>query len=106
MIHTHTFTSTCTAYDATQCDERVLTGHALLVPSEGVVGLAWTWPVAVTTVSGELHQMGENPAQVIADAGWSTAQIKHAVDLAVEQGFAITEWASNAAYEVNKPEPE
>lgn len=47
MTSTHTYDSTGKAYAATQCDEHVLTGHTLLVPREGVVGLSWTWPVAV-----------------------------------------------------------
>src|SRR5690606_2934785 len=31
------------------------TGDTLVIRSEGVVGLAWTWPVAVTEAHGALH---------------------------------------------------
>lgn len=51
----HTFDSTQEAYDACQCDESIKDGDILLIPSEGVVGLAGTWPVAVTVKYGELH---------------------------------------------------
>ncbi|WP_185749591.1 hypothetical protein [Stutzerimonas xanthomarina] len=35
----HEFASSSDAYDATQCDESVRKGDALLIASEGVVGL-------------------------------------------------------------------
>ncbi|EPG9350439.1 hypothetical protein ACKU3Z_031810 [Pseudomonas aeruginosa] len=104
MTHTHTFNSTGDAYDATQCDEDVLGGHALLVLEEGVVGLSWTWPVAVTTASGELHEMGDDPAKVIADAGWTIPQIQHAVALADEHQFPVANWARKAASESAEPQ--
>lgn len=58
----HTFDSTGEAYDACQCDESIKNGDILHVPSEGVVGVADTWPVAVTIAFGKLH----TPAE-----GWS-----------------------------------
>lgn len=102
MTHTHTFSSTGDAYDATQCDDDVLTGHTLLVLQEGVVGLSWTWPVAVTVISGNLHQMGDNPATVITDAGWETSQIQHAVAVADEHNLPVAEWARKASSESTK----
>lgn len=51
----HTFESTGEAYDACQCDDRIKNGDTLLIPSEGVVGIADTWPVAVTLAYGDLH---------------------------------------------------
>ncbi|MEA8592241.1 hypothetical protein PZT57_26705 [Pseudomonas aeruginosa] len=104
MPHTYTFDSTGDAYDATQCDDDVLDGHALLVLEEGVVGLSWTWPVAVTIASGELHEMGEAPAKVIADAGWTTPQIQHAVALADKHNFPVADWARKAASESAEPQ--
>jgi hypothetical protein len=56
---THEFESTGAAYDATQCDENIKTGDVLIIPSEGVIGIADTWPVAVTVEHGNLHSPAE-----------------------------------------------
>jgi hypothetical protein len=45
----HSFEYYGDPYDSTQCDENMKTGDTLLIEDEGVVGRAWTWPVAVTT---------------------------------------------------------
>lgn len=94
------FESSGDAYDATQCDESIKCGDAFVVQSEGIVGLAWTWPVAVTVSSGELHSIvsdAEATAAVIADAGWTKAQVRTAVDAANGLGFAVTDWAREYA---------
>lgn len=54
-MRTHEFENTKDAYDATQCDEEVKDGELILVESEKVVGVVWTWPFAVTEEKGELH---------------------------------------------------
>jgi hypothetical protein len=51
------FETTTEAYTATQTDEECTTGTVLYIPSEGVVGLADTWPVAITKEHGELHSI-------------------------------------------------
>ena len=51
----HIFDSTGGAYDACQCDDNVKRGDILYIPSEGVVGLADTWPIAITKEYGALH---------------------------------------------------
>jgi hypothetical protein len=51
----HQFESTGQAYDACQCDENIKRGDLLLIVSERVVGIADTWPVAVTVNHGRLH---------------------------------------------------
>lgn len=53
----HKFDSTGDAYDACQCDEEIKKGDLLVIESEKVIGIADTWPVAVTTESGELHSV-------------------------------------------------
>lgn len=55
MRTTHEFESTGEAYDACQTEEAIKTGDILLIPSERVVGIADTWPVAVTVEHGHLH---------------------------------------------------
>lgn len=49
------FDSTSEAYDACQCDDEMVDGDCLVIKSEGVVGLVWAWPVAVTEKVGSLH---------------------------------------------------
>lgn len=51
----HYFDSSGGAYDACQCDDEIHTGDVLVIDNEHVVGLADTWPVAVTMNRGQLH---------------------------------------------------
>lgn len=55
-IRLHEFASSGDAYNACQCSDDIKTGDILIIPSEKVVGLAWTWPIAVSTARGELHR--------------------------------------------------
>ncbi len=91
-MKTHAFESTGEAYDAVQCDDDIDNGDALDVASEGVVGLANTWPVAVTAAAGKLHRIADKPGsldRVMSDAGWSEDQVRAAVGLAVERGYEV-----------------
>ncbi len=56
-----TFDSTGEAYDACQCDVTIKTGDILLIESEEVVGIAGTWPFAVTKRTGALHSIESPP---------------------------------------------
>ena len=51
------FDSSGEAYDACQCRDEIKTGHILIVPNEKVVGIAHTWPIAVTVERGNLHEV-------------------------------------------------
>lgn len=88
-----TFDSTGDAYDATQCDDTIQNGDALVIQSEGVVGLAWTWPVAVTVQAGDLHAVEGSAADVVANAGWTPEQIRAAVELADSFALPVAHWA-------------
>jgi hypothetical protein len=55
----HHFASTGEAYDATQCDENIKNGDVLVIASERVVGIADTWPFAITKEFGKLHALEE-----------------------------------------------
>lgn len=88
-----TFDTSSAAYDASQCDQTICAGDTLFIPSEGVVALAWTWPVAVTCSAGDLHTIEGDAADVIADAGWSAEQIGAAVAVATKHGLPLAEWA-------------
>lgn len=52
----HTFDSTRDAYEACQ-NGGALPGDVLVIPSERVIGIADTWPVAATNAAGVLHQV-------------------------------------------------
>jgi hypothetical protein len=49
------FASSGEAYDACQCDPEVRDGDVLVIASEHCVGVADTWPMAVTVERGQLH---------------------------------------------------
>lgn len=91
----HYFDSTAEAYDAVQVGE-VERGHTLVIESERVVGLAWTWPIAVTPEVGGLHHINEEevyPSDIMAEARITPEQIKLAAEQARERGFGVREWA-------------
>ena len=52
------FSTTSEAYSETQCRDDIKTGDILIVESEKAVGLADTWPVAITVENGEFHTIG------------------------------------------------
>jgi len=90
----HAFASTGNAYDATQCDEAIRTGDTLVVLPEAVVGIAMTWPFAVTETCGKLHALapprpGENLADVARALHVSEVDFRYAADLAHRLGFPL-----------------
>ncbi len=82
----HRFKSTGAAYDACQCDENVRKGDILLIERERVVGIADTWPMAVTPNHGEFHLLGDSitDADVCAATGISPESFAAARALAAE----------------------
>ena len=78
------FESTGEAYDACQCREGIKTGDVLHIPSEKVVGLAWTAPFALTRRSGELHYVDEH---LPGDPGEQRSRIMLGVKQAVDHGL-------------------
>ena len=90
----HAFASTGNAYDATQCDETIQTGDTLIVLAENVVGVAMTWPFAVTTAQGKLHALsaprdGETLADLARSLHVSVADFEHAAEIARRLGFPL-----------------
>ena len=70
----HTFASTGNAYDAVQCNEAIRTGDTLVVLTEEVVGVAMTWPFAVTEICGKLHALSApRPGETACATGAPTA---------------------------------
>ena len=75
----HAFASTGNAYDAVQTDETIAVGDTLLILDEEVVGVAMTWPFAVTAKPGKLHAVcepgaGENLEHLERRLGFQTGQ--------------------------------
>lgn len=90
----HAFASTGNAYDATQCDEVIKTGDTLIVLAEGVVGIAMTWPFAVTKACGKLHALaaprkGETLEDLARSLQVRAADFEHAAEIARRMGFAL-----------------
>ena len=87
----HHFDSTVAAYAATQSDDQVNEGDVLIIESEKIVGLASTWPVAVTELSGELHHL--EGAWPLAKLGFSKKSIDLARDAANSHGWPLFAYA-------------
>ena len=51
----HHFRTSRDAYDACQCSDQIKDGDFLLIRSEGVLGVADTWPWAISAQAGLLH---------------------------------------------------
>lgn len=63
-MKTHYFNSTEEAYDACQCSDDIQKGDLLVVEKEEVIGVADTYPVAVTMERGEFHGLPLMPRPV------------------------------------------
>ncbi|MFF8283293.1 hypothetical protein ACF06W_11290 [Streptomyces albus] len=55
-----TFYSTGEAYGAVQCRDEIRDGDVLVIEREQVVGIAHTWPFALTEKYGDLHTLKEH----------------------------------------------
>ena len=77
----HFFPESGLAYAACQCDESITKGDLLIIESERVIGVADTWPIAVSREHGALHCLsnGELTEQLINS-------LPHAVLNGIERG--------------------
>lgn len=87
----HTFGSSSEAYDAVQTSEHIRDGDILHIPFEEVVGVAYTWPFAVTYNNGSLHckQLTSMWEQVCASTGIPVEKVQAAVTFASQQGYRL-----------------
>ena len=90
----HAFGSTGNAYEAVQTDETIAAGETLLILDERVVGVAMTWPFAITVEPGKLHAVcepgaGETLEHIEKALGVPDGSIARACRLARTLGFAI-----------------
>jgi hypothetical protein len=63
----HYFETSGHAYNASQCDENIQTGDLLIILSEKVIGIADTWPFAVTKAHGKLHTTTKPIEELLAE---------------------------------------
>lgn len=89
MATIHTFGGTGEAYGAVQCCEHIRKGDILLIVDEKVIGLADTWPFAVTVDHGELHgmQRGFSPEAVFSAEPRVIEHLEEARDLCRRLGW-------------------
>ena len=89
MAKVHAFESTGEAYDACQCNEEIKNGDILVVSSEQVIGIACTWPFAITENNGSFHTIANNDAgrAIIAEYRRSIIEAKMR---AMGAGYAIS----------------
>ena len=80
----HEFTSTSDAYDKTQWCDDVTNGDVLWIPSENVIGVAATWPYAITEERGYLHGLCGFNALV------KTSRLRACDDTLIQQILAAT----------------
>ena len=87
----HRFDSTGEAYDLCQCSEHIHKGDVLWIPSERVVGIADTWPIAVTTSHGKLHYTDDSAATTdyFVTNPYAQDGLLDAIELAQALGYPI-----------------
>lgn len=86
----HKFMSTGEAYDACQCDNSIKRGDVLAIEAEGVIAIADTWPVAITSAHGQLHQTRNGSRAGVAEyMGDNGRSYDAACVVARELGFGI-----------------
>lgn len=90
---THYFGCSGEAYDACQCREDIKSGDILVIEGDednaGVIGIADTWPIAITEESGAFHQAHEGELRDYLAKNKLDANIHAAIALANEKGFAL-----------------
>jgi hypothetical protein len=86
MVLAHHFHSTGQAYDRIQWDDNIKKGSTIIVKSEGVVGLAWAWPVAITAAHGELHVFTD---KTLLEEEFTPEQVEAAITIARNLGLTL-----------------
>ena len=104
MNQVHHYSDTGAAYSATQHDATVMNGDVLVIVDERVIGMAETWPFAITVEPGSLHQLDPTVAtiKVLASAfdlseDDTRAALARAVDIADVLGYPVAPTARKIA---------
>lgn len=88
-MNKHHFGSTGEAYDACQCDENIKDGDLLIIEPEQVVGIAWTWPIAVTAQCGVLHTLKPDGTFENFEGGMFARSAEAAREFAAWKGWPV-----------------
>lgn len=96
-MKTHTFDTTGEAYDATQYRNDIKVGDLLIIESERVIGVAYTWPIAVTAKHGNLHNIAMS--STIQDV----AQGEKQAEALVKGYFEAQQEAIMRGYDLSEP---
>lgn len=117
-VPVHSFPSSGAAYNACQSNDSIHDGDIIHVPNEGVVGLAGTWPAAVTKQIGQLHgfkdEIHADPRLLEIDQPdyadkMTAAQFQAALEFARQHGYEtgpyVKEGRRRYAGEELDPEP-
>ena len=90
MHRVHHFASSAEAYEASLDEGPVREGDVLVIAAEGIVGLASTDPVAVTTASGALKTFPSmSRDRLLAELVHDAAAIGRAVDEALRHRLPV-----------------
>lgn len=95
-----TFYSTGEAYGACQCREEIRDGDVLVIEREKVVGIAESWPFALTEAFGQLHTL--NPDFRTYKNGAYVASISVAEREAGRLGISLTRLDTAATTPANE----
>jgi len=92
MHSVHHFASSAEAYDASLEEGAVRENDVLVIATEGIVGLASTDPIAVTTASGALKAFpAMNSEMLLAELAHDEAAIGRAVDEALRHRLLVAD---------------
>lgn len=87
----HYFDTTGDAYDA--ANTWLEHGSVICVPNENVIGLSWTWPIAVSAEAGELHHIESGRYEgVLDDAKFPAENLQLALSLTAVCEAGKAEW--------------
>ncbi|MBF6615481.1 MAG: hypothetical protein ITG07_02025 [Candidimonas sp.] len=87
----HYFNTTGDAYDA--ANTWLEHGSVICVPNENVIGLSWTWPIAVSAEAGELHHIESGKYEgVLGDAKFPAESLQLAISLTAVCEAGKADW--------------
>ena len=101
-LYIWTFDSTGEAYDACQESDTIMRGDILLVAGERVIGIADTWPVAITKRSGKLHHAIEGECGSYLLENNLDPHLAEAILLAGTLGFSLLDEFADALTITNR----
>ncbi len=102
MITMHAFSTTSKAYDG--CNNgKVKNGELLFIAHRKVIGIADTWPVAITKEEGTLHGVRDGVRwEEVEVARRFPEAVRMAVRMANELDWEVAAWANEMLLEAGE----